>query len=220
VKISQTLTSVLAAAVIILPCFAQTPTPPAASAGHAASSTESPNEAERMKQMMEMAKLNENHKVLASLAGNWNYTIKFWMNPGSNAPPQESKGTATTKPIMGGRYFVMDVNGTVEMPGADSKMKNLRFKGMGIDGYDNVKKKFVASWIDNLGTGIAFSEGIYDPATKIFTYSTELEPVPGMKSQAREVVKIVDKDHHVFEWYETQDGREKKTMEINYTRKK
>jgi hypothetical protein len=170
--------------------------------------------------MMEMAKLNENHKVLASLAGNWNYTIKFWMNPGSNAPPQESKGTATTKPIMGGRYFVMDVNGTVEMPGADSKMKNLRFKGMGIDGYDNVKKKFVASWIDNLGTGIAFSEGIYDPATKIFTYSTELEPVPGMKSQAREVVKIVDKDHHVFEWYETQDGREKKTMEINYTRKK
>ena len=48
-----------------------------------------------MKQMMEMSKLNENHKLLSSLDGNWNYTIKMWMNPDPNAEPQESKGTAT-----------------------------------------------------------------------------------------------------------------------------
>ena len=57
-----------------------------------------------MKQMMEMSKLNENHKLLTDLDGNWNYTIKMWMNPDPNAKPQESKGTATRKSVMGGRY--------------------------------------------------------------------------------------------------------------------
>ena len=55
-----------------------------------------------MKQMMEFSKLNENHKLLSGLDGNWNYTIKFWMNPDPNAKPQESKGTATRKNVMGG----------------------------------------------------------------------------------------------------------------------
>ena len=42
----------------------------------------------------------------------------------------------------------------MQMPGEDGKMKDMQFKGMGVEGYDNVKKKFVASWIDNMGTGI------------------------------------------------------------------
>jgi hypothetical protein len=179
-----------------------------------------PNEAEMMKQMVEMSKLNENHKLLDDLAGTWTYTIKMWMNPDPSAKPQESKGTATTKPIMGGRYTVMDVNGKFQMPGPDGKMKDTDFKGMGVDGYDNVKKKFVGSWVDNMGTGIMQSEGTYDPVTKSITYTTEVEPVPGMKQQVREVVKITDKDHHTFEWYENRGGQEAKTMEINYTRKK
>ena len=172
-----------------------------------------------MKQMMELSKLNENHKLLSSLDGNWNFTIKMWMNPDPNAPPQESQGTATRKTIIGGRYVMMDVTGKMQMPGADGKMKDMQFKGMGLEGYDNVKKKFVASWVDNMGTGIEFSEGTYDPATKSFTYTMEMEPMPGMKSQVREVIKIADNNHMMLDWYENQGGgQEKKTMEIAYTR--
>ncbi len=177
-----------------------------------------PNPQEMMKQMMEMSKLNENHKLLTDLNGNWNYTIKMWMNPDPNAKPQESKGTATRKSIMGGRYVVMDVTGKMQMPGEDGEMKDLQFKGMGIEGYDNVKKKFVASWIDNMGTGIQFSEGTYDPATKTFTYTSEMEMMPGMKTPVREVINVTDKNHMTLEWYENHGGQEKKTMEINYTR--
>ncbi len=171
-----------------------------------------------MKQMMELSKLNENHKLLASMDGNWNYTIKMWMNPDPNAPPQESKGTATRKSIMGGRYCVMDVTGKMQMPGEDGKLKDMQFKGMGIEGYDNVKKKFVGSWIDNMGTGVQFSEGTYDPATKTFTYTSEIEMTPGMKTPVREVLKAADNNHMILEWYENRGGQEKKTMEINYTR--
>lgn len=203
--------------------FAQNPaTPPATgsalSAAQPAAPSGQPNPQEMMKQMMEISKLNENHKLLSSLDGNWSYTIKTWMNPDPNAPPQESKGTATRKTVMGGRYVMMDVTGKMQMPGADGKMKDMQFKGMGIEGYSNVKKKFVASWVDNMGTGIEFSEGTYDPATKTLTYTSEIEPMPGMKMPVREEIKIADNNHMSLEWYENHGGQEKKTMEIHYTR--
>jgi hypothetical protein len=112
----------------------------------------------------------------------------------------------------------MDVTGKMQMPDETGKMKDMQFKGMGIDGYDNVKKKFVSSWIDNMGTGIQFSEGSYDPATKTFTYTSEIEMMPGMKIPVREVIKVPDNNRMVLEWYESHGGQEKKTMEINYTR--
>ena len=49
---------------------------------------------------------------------------------------------------------------------------------MAVEGYDNVKKKFLASWIDNMGTGIMNLEGTYDAATKSLTYHAEYEPMP------------------------------------------
>ena len=179
-----------------------------------------PNDAEMMKQMMEMAKLNENHKLLASLDGTWSFVTKMWMDGDTSKKPEESKGTAVRKSIMDGRYVVMNVTGNMEMPGPDGKMKKMTFKGQGTEGYDNVKKKFVGTWVDNMGTGIMTSEGDYDPATKTFTYTGETEMVPGMTQKIREVVKLDDKDHMTFEWYEDRGGKEAKTMEIDYTRKK
>ena len=195
-KTFTSLITILFATVIATSSFAQSPaTSPATATGSSAAQPASatgqlPNPQEMMKQMMEMSKLNENHKLLSEMNGNWNFAIKMWMNPDPNAKPQESKGTATRKDIMGGRYVMMDVTGKMQMPGADGKMKDVQFKGMGVEGYDNAKKKFVSSWIDNMGTGIQFSEGTYDPATKTFTYTSEIEMMPGMKTPVREVIKV------------------------------
>ncbi|MFN2507863.1 MAG: DUF1579 domain-containing protein [Chthoniobacterales bacterium] len=212
--------TLIASAVITSPAFAQgePKTTPAASTSSPAEAAGQPSEAEMMKQMVELAKLNENHKLLGQLAGTWSFTTKFWMTPG--APPTESKGTAVRKPIMDGRYYILDVTGKIPMPGPDGKMKDFDFKGMSIEAYDNVKKKFVATWADNMSTGIMMSEGTYDPATRTFTHTAEGEMMPGMKQKIREVIKIVDADHHNFEWYEERAGQEVKTMEISYTREK
>lgn len=182
-----------------------------------------PSEADMMQmmgQMMELAKTGENHKLLGQLAGDWTYTVKMWMNPDPKTPPSESKGTSTRKAIMDGRFYVSDTAGSFMMPGPDGKMKPMNFVGMAIEGYDNVKKKFTSAWIDNMGTGIMISEGDYDAATKTFTYRADFEMVPGVMTKIREVIKVVDKDHHTFEWYENRGGQEVKTMEISYTRKK
>jgi Protein of unknown function (DUF1579) len=225
-RVTSALIAPMAIALIASIASAQTPAPqssappttvtsPAVSAP--ATTAASPNEAEMMKQMMELAKLNENHKLLADLAGSWSTSVKM-MEPGKE--PSVSKGNVTFKSTMNGRFVVGDHTGSMKMPGADGKMKDFAFKGMSVDGYDNVKQKFVSSWIDNMGTGIFTFDGTYDPATKTLTYTGAMEMVPGMKTPIRSVVKITDKNHHTFEWYENRGGQEMKTMEIDYTRKK
>ena len=171
-----------------------------------------------MKMMAEMGKTGPNHKLLADTAGSWNYTVKMWMNPDPNAKPMESKGTATRKMIMDGHYLSGDYMGKMEMPGPDGKMKSMTFHGVGVEGYDNAKQKFVSSWMDSMGTGIMYSEGTWDGATKSWTYTADMVPFPGVKVPVREVITVPDKDHMKLEWYETNNGQEKKTMQIDYTR--
>lgn len=191
---------------------------PAAKTGDKPASA--PDEAQMMAVMMEMAKPGENHKRLADMAGEWTYTVKYWMSPDPKAALMESTGKTVSKPIMGGRYVQSEHTGKMQMPGADGAMMDMEFKGMAIEGYDNAKKKFVSSWVDNMGTGIMHAEGTYDQATKTVTYLSEYEPMPGMKTKVRQLVKITDQDHHTLEFYEDRGGQEAKTMEIIYTRKK
>jgi hypothetical protein len=178
------------------------------------------DEQKMMAEMMALMQPGDNHKLLEALAGEWSYTIRHWMDPDPSAPPQESTGTAVSKSILGGRYIQQEVAGRFQMPGPDGKMTDYDFKGIGITGYDNVKKKFFNTWFDNMGTGVMVSEGTYDPATKTYTYAGEYEMMPGMTMKARYTLKIIDKDKHVFEWYESMAGApERKSMEIAYSRK-
>jgi hypothetical protein len=206
-----------AALLLALPVLAED-TPPAGSA--AASPGPGGMDPQMMAKMMEMTKLNENHKLLQSLDGKWNYTVKMWMNGDASSKPDLSHGSATRQSIMGGRYVVMDVKGNMEMPGADGKTQKMEFKGRGTEGYDNVQKKFVATWLDNMGTGIMMMQGTYDEPSKTFTYTGEFDAMPGMHQKVRESLKLTDKDHMMMEWFEDRGGKEVKTMEIDYARQK
>jgi hypothetical protein len=176
-----------------------------------------PGEAEMMAMMMEMAKMGENHKLLQEGVGTWSYKVKWWMSP--DAPPTESSGTTTSRAIMNGRYIVSDHTGKMQMPGADGKMADMEFKGMATEGYDNAKKKFVATWVDNMGTGIMYLLGSYDATAKKFSYEADYEAMPGMVMKVREVLTVKDKDHRMMEFFEDRGGTQVKTMEISYTRK-
>ena len=221
-KIIQISLAVLfAAALTTSPSLAQF-SPASPSASPAATAAGQPSAADMqkmMEQMMELGKPGENHKLLAEMAGSWSYTMKMMMDP-TTSKPSESKGTATRKAIFDGRYFTFDVSGKFQMPGKDGKPVDMNFKGKATEGYDNVKKKFISSWIDNMSTMMMNSEGTYDADTKTFTYNAQCEMMPGMPVKMREVIKVVDKDHHTFEMYEDRGAGETKTMEINYTRKK
>lgn len=232
--------AVLAAAFVALPSFAQTTAAPAnalapaktdkaekpaeaaklstAVSAESAVSAQKPDDAEMMAKMMELSKLNDNHKILAATVGTWSYKVKMWMDPKGN--PSESTGTAVRKAVMDGRFVTGEHSGKFKMPGADGKMVEMNFKGLSFEGYDNVKQKFVSTWVDNMGTGIMFTEGTYDAATKTFTHTGQFEAMPGMNCKVREVIKQTDKDHMTMEYYEDRGQGENKSMEISYTRKK
>lgn len=169
-----------------------------------------PEQQKEMEAWMKHSAVTENHKLLQYSVGEWTYENKMWMAP--DAPPMTTNGTCSTKSIMDGRFVVSEHKGD---------FMGQPFHGISTTGYDNFKKKYVGTWIDSMGTGIMNSEGVYDPGTKTFTFMAEMDDiVNGGKIKVREVIKVVDADKHSFEWYETRGGKEQKTMEITYSRKK
>jgi len=156
-----------------------------------------------------LAQPGEPHKLFASLAGSWTTQTKEWMEPGK--PPMESTGTAEMKMLLDGRFLFQEYEG---------QMMGQPFSGVGIDGYDNLTKKYVTAWIDTMGTGIFFMEGTASPDGKTITLRGS-HPMPGGgKMSHRAVWKITDADNHTYEMYGAH-GKEKemKFLEIIYTRK-
>ncbi len=164
-----------------------------------------------MDAMMKAATPGANHKLLASLVGSWTFTQTMWMDPA--APPSKSTGEAVYDMALGGRYLHASAKGN---------FSGMEFEGHGITGYDNVSKQFQAVWVDNFGTEMMFMTGKYDPASKALTFLSDYDdPMkPGTKVKVREVLRFVDPNKHVMEWYEQRGGKDVKTMEIVYTRTK
>jgi Protein of unknown function (DUF1579) len=163
-----------------------------------------------MDAMAKYATPGEAHKKLEAFAGTWDTSVKWWMNP--DAPASESKGTSENKMILGGRYLEQRFEGTMmEQP----------FTGIGYTGYDNYKKKYVGSWIDSMGTAMMNSLGTADASGKL-TFISEMDDfMTGKKCEIKQVVSVVDNDHHVFEmWGPDPAGKVFKMMEIHYTRKR
>jgi len=163
-----------------------------------------------MESWMKYASTGPQHRLLAERAGKWDAAVKFWMAPG--APADESKSTSECTLIMGGRYLGEKLDG-----GANG----MPFSGMGITGYDNLKKKFVGIWVDNMSTGIMASESVGDSDGKVISYVCEMpDPVSGKYKKCRAVETTVDANTRKMESYDIgPDGKEFKSMEIVYTRK-
>ena len=162
-----------------------------------------------MKAMMAAATPGDEHKMLAKSVGVWKGDIKMWMQPG--AAPTASTGETTNEMIMGGRYLQSKNTGN---------FMNMPFEGIGVTGYDNVKKVFVNSWIDNMGTGIMSMTGTWDPQSKSINFTgTMADPMSGKDVAIRQVLKMVDDNTQLLEMYSTANGQEVKNMEIKYTRK-
>lgn len=152
------------------------------------------------------------HKQLGDqFVGTWDTKMTAWMDP--SAPPINSTGKSVNTAVFGGRQLRMDFTG---------EFMGQPFEGVGYSGYDNVRGKYTSTWTDNMSTGVMMSEGDYDAATRTYTYSAEMPDMmkPGNTIPIRETLRVVDADHHVMEMFEPRDGKEVKTMMLEYSRAK
>ena len=166
----------------------------------------------QMQAMMQMATPGPQHKLLEKLAGKWAITTRMWPG-GPTAPPTESQGTSEMRMILGGRYLLEEVKGD---------FNGMPFEGMEIEGYDNFKKEHFIFWIDNMGTMMLTGTGSADSTGKVITYQSIYDdPMTGEKNKKmRQVVRIVSNDELAYEMYDSQQGKEIKTMEMTYKRVK
>ena len=150
------------------------------------------------------------HARLLKQVGEWDLDVTQIPMPG--APPVTSKATAKIEPALGGRYIIERVRGTfMEMP----------FEGIGTNGFDNVLKKAVFTWIDNMGTGIMTGTGTMSADGKTMNGSGKMvDPMAGKEVPYRMVVTYIDDNTHKAEMFNAgPDGKEFKSMELLYKRK-
>ena len=164
---------------------------------------------EDMKAFMNYMTPGPIQQMMAKSVGAWTGTVTMWMQPG--AAPTTSTMETNNEMILGGRYLQGLHKGN---------MMGMPFEGMGTTGYDNARKIFVSSWVDNMGPGILYMEGSWDENTKTITMSGKsTDPVTGKDIPTREIWKFVDDTHQVLEMYFTEKGQEFKGMEIAFTKK-
>ncbi len=167
------------------------------------------DDAAAQKAFMDFMTPGDFHKMLAKADGEWKFDITIWMTPG--APPVKSSGTSVNKMILGGRYQESRESGSFQ---------GMPFEGINTLGYDNARKVFVSSWIDNMGTGIIYLEGKWDPENKSINFmGKETDPITGTERMVKEKVKWIDDNNQLMEMFTVQDGKDVKTMEIKLTRK-
>lgn len=165
-----------------------------------------------MKAWMEYATPGKMHEMMASWNGTWTGEITSWMSEG--ATPSKSTTTAVNSMVFGGRY---------QSSHHTSSFDGMPFEGMSWLGYDNSKKIFVSTWVDNMGTGMMNMSGPWDEATKTITLTgKQTDPARGNDCTVRETFKIIDDNNQLMEMYgpDPMTGKEFKTMEIKLTRKK
>jgi hypothetical protein len=162
----------------------------------------------KMKAWMAYMTPGEAQQMMAKSVGDWKAETTWWMDP--SQPPQKSTGMSHNEMIMGGRYLTTKFTGT---------MMGQPFEGLGTMAYDNGMKKYISTWVDNMGTGIGYMEGMKSAdGKKIEFKGKSWDPTQGKEVMMREVMTFNSDNDHMIEMYGEMKGKEMKMMEIHLTR--
>ena len=164
-----------------------------------------------MARAAELGTPGEGHARLQPLVGSFASTMTMWLEPG--AEPITSKGTSVNRWVLGGRYLKQDYQ---------ADFMGMPFAGVGTTGYDNSTGKYQGSWVDNMTSNmLPISEGGWDEASRTITSRRSYtDPISGLPTTTRDVVRFISNDEHRFEMHESKgDGAELQLFEIGDRRK-
>jgi hypothetical protein len=170
----------------------------------------SPEQKAMMEAWQKYATPGSAHKALEPLIGKWDAKVTSWMAPG--APADVSTGVAESKWVLGNRYIQESFTGS---------FMGQPFHGMGYTGYDNAKKQYFGTWMDDMSTGAMTMTGSAADSKSWKFKSTMTDPMTGKDTPGESTLTVADADHHTMEmWGPAPDGKMFKMMQIDYTRKK
>ncbi len=172
----------------------------------------SADEQKMQQAMMDYMQPGQMQQWLAKWNGNWNAEVTMWMQP--DAPATKSTGTCKNEMILGGRY---------QQSWHTGQMMNMPFNGISTTGYDNARKIFMNTWVDNMGTGIMYGEGTWDETTKSIEFKSKgTDCTTGKEMFCRQIISYPNDNQHTMEMWvpDPKTGKEYKCMAITFTRAK
>ncbi len=165
----------------------------------------------RLVQQMEAAmNPGDAQKRLGFLVGTYDVKVLTWLDP--SKPPIESAAVSNAQWVLGGRYVQQMLAGFV---------MGQPWSGVGYVGYDNLAKKYVATYIDDGSTGMEWYSGTMDKDGKAAKLSaTVIDPITRKPTAVEMRLHIGTTGDHVTElWYANPAGTLQKVMELHYTRR-
>ena len=134
-------------------------------------------------------------------------SVTATMDP--SKPPEKSEGTSEGMLLLGGRFVQVQHHGT---------MMGQPFEGVMLLGYDNLRKKYTSSWVDNMGTQIASYDGTWNAAKKSLTMAGHfLDPMSGKPAHTRSVTAFPDANTMTYDEYMMgPDGKEMHGLHIDF----
>jgi len=161
---------------------------------------------EKAKAYIESNQVTERHEVLANMVGEWTAVQKVFI---PDRPPAESEASATGVSRYGGRFVFLEFEG---------RSMGRRVEVLTIFGYDVYKEEYIAVALGESGTTMYTSAGEYDASTKTLDLRGEMHDAFG-KHPVRYTFRFEGDDELVFDAYDTDEGQERRVVEITYRRR-
>ena len=162
-----------------------------------------------LEKMMKYAAPGQEHHKFVESAGSYSVACKMFEGPGS--APRKMEGNSESKAILGGRFLQESFKGD---------MMGMPFEGQLLLGFNNLEQQYFAIWVDTWGTGFSLAQGKAAADGTVELRGEMRDALTPEGRPFRHVVKHKDKDHYTVELWDTMpDGKEWKTMEMEYSRK-
>lgn len=163
--------------------------------------------------------LSAEHDRLDILVGTW--AVKGQFEAGPEGASETVSGTMINAWELAGRWLKQTYVGNSPSFGP--------ITGIGYLGYDIAHKRYTASWIDTLSTGMVMSFGEFDEARNTFRLSSLIQtpgptredgtPGPGLRLEQTQIIRIVNPDaYQVTMTLTGPDGKPFQTGTLQYTR--
>lgn len=165
-----------------------------------------------MAAMTKAAEPGPEHKRLAEMVGTWESKSRMFKPDGTDCG--SGTGTMTAESVLGGRYVRMTFKGEMASP-----MGTMPYNGTGQVGYDNITKKYVSIWSDDMSTRPMVTEGTAS-GDVLTTTGQYPDAVTGKMTAVKDVSTRVSATESKYELFMTApDGKMYRCMEMTSTKK-
>ncbi|MDV6029104.1 MAG: DUF1579 domain-containing protein [Phycisphaera sp. RhM] len=121
---------------------------------------------------------SKEHAYLAKIAGTRSGTMKVWPQ-GPTSDAMEFPFSETNTVVLGGNWV-------------ETEFQAGPYKGHGMNGYDPLKKKYIATWANNMSPYLAVMEGTYDEAKHELTmFFDDIDPATNQPEKMKSVITDV-----------------------------